>query len=248
MFFFSCALTSFNADISSSAPTVFASIGVTGTSSSLLTTGVFGLVKFAVAIVWLLWLVDRYGRKILLLVGALGGALSMIWIGVYIAVAKPAEHPTSTLSGGGISAIVAFYLWTCFYGPTWNGTPWVFGAETMPTFIRSATQAFIAASNWLFAFLIARFTPQMFAAMGFGVYLFFAALMLVSIPIVYFVVPETSGIPLEHMDELFAVSPRKAHAIVSERLHKQHENDTFDDKPQQEQLEKAESRDEHHIV
>lgn len=248
MFFFSCALTSFNADISSSAPTVFASIGVTGTSSSLLTTGVFGLVKFAVAIVWLLWLVDRYGRKILLLVGALGGALSMIWIGVYIAVAKPAEHPTSSLSGGGISAIVAFYLWTCFYGPTWNGTPWVFGAETMPTFILSASQAFIAASNWLFAFLIARFTPQMFASMGYGVYLFFAALMLCSIPIVYFVVPETSGIPLERMDELFAVIPRKAHGVVSERLHKQRENDNFDDKPQQEQLEKAESRDETHIV
>lgn len=203
-------------------PRVFASIGVSGTSTSLLTTGVFGLLKFAVAIVWLLWLVDRYGRKLLLIVGAAGGAVCMYWIGIYIAIAKPAEHPSSSLSGGGISAMVAFYLWTCFYGPTWNGTPWVFGAETMPTFIRSATQAFIAASNWLFAFLIARFTPQMFTSMGFGVYIFFASLMLLSIPFVYFAVPETSGIPLEHMDELFALSPRTAHTVLSERLRAEH--------------------------
>lgn len=155
----------------------------------------------------------------------------MIWIAVYIAVARPAEHPSSSLSGGGISAIVAFYLWTCFYGPTWNGTPWVFGAETMPTFIRSATQSFVAASNWLFAFAIARATPNMFSAMGYGVYLFFAMLMVVSIPIVYFVVPETSGIPLEHMDELFQENPRKAHAIVSERLREEHQvNDSVEEK------------------
>ncbi|BEJ17147.1 hypothetical protein CspHIS471_0605480 [Cutaneotrichosporon sp. HIS471] len=199
-------------------PTVFASIGVSGTSTSLLTTGVFGLLKFAVAIVWLLWLVDRYGRKLLLMVGAAGGAVCMYWIGIYIAIAKPQHNPSGGLHGGGISAMVAFYLWTCFYGPTWNGTPWVFGAETMPTFIRSATQAFISASNWLFAFLIARFTPQMFASMGFGVYIFFASLMVASIPFVYFCVPETSGIPLEYMDELFAISPRTAHTVLSERF------------------------------
>lgn len=203
-------------------PTVFASIGVTGTSTSLLTTGVFGLLKFGAAIVWLLWLVDKFGRKPLLIGGSIGGAFCMFWIGIYIALAKPAQHPSTTMSSGGISAMVAFYLWTCFYGPTWNGTPWVFGAETMPTFIRSATQAFIAASNWLFAFLIARFTPQMFTAMGYGVYLFFAALMVVSIPIVWLIIPETSGIPLEHMDELFALPPRKAHRILTDRLRAEH--------------------------
>ncbi|KLT46133.1 quinate permease [Cutaneotrichosporon oleaginosum] len=206
-------------------PTVFASIGVSGTSTSLLTTGVFGLIKFAVALIWLLWLVDRYGRKLLLIIGSAGGAVCMYWIGIYIAVAKPANNPSSNLSGGGISAMVVFYLWTCFYGPTWNGTPWVMGAEVMPTFIRSATQAIIASSNWLFAFLIARFTPQMFTAMGFGVYLFFASLMVVSIPCVYFAVPETSGIPLEHMDELFALSPRTAHTILAERLRAEHHMD-----------------------
>lgn len=209
----------------------------------------FGLIKFAVAIVWLLWLVDRYGRKPLLIVGAAGGAVCMLWIGIYIAIAEPERNPSTTMSGGGIGAMVAFYLWTCFYGPTWNGTPWVFGAETMPTFIRSATQAFIAASNWLFAFLIARFTPQMFAAMGFGVYIFFAALMIVSIPIVWLVIPETSGIPLEHMDELFELPPRTAHRTLTQRLRADHHMGTTmdgDDKHMgQERVERVPSKDSH---
>ena len=69
----------------------------------------------------------------------------MYYIGIYIAVAKPENNPVGTkLSGGGMSAIAFFYLWTCFYGPTWNGTPWVFGAEVMPTFVRSATQAIVS--------------------------------------------------------------------------------------------------------
>lgn len=195
---------------------------MTGTNTGLLTTGIFGLVKFAAALVWLLWLVDHVGRKPLLIGGSAGGAFFMYWIAIYIAIAKPEEHPSDKLRSGGISAIFALYAWTLCYGPTWNGTPWVFGAEVMPTFIRAATQAFIAASNWLFAFLISRFTPQMFAAMGYGVYLFFASLMVCSIPIVWLVIPETSGILLEGMDQLFTLPPRKAHGIVRKQLEAQH--------------------------
>jgi len=106
-------------------PTVFKSIGVTGTNSSLLTTGVFGCVKTAVTIVWILYLIDHVGRRNLLMCGALGGSVCMWVIGAYIKIARPTENPTSHLNGGGIAAIFFFYLWTTFYTPTWNGTPWV---------------------------------------------------------------------------------------------------------------------------
>lgn len=53
--------------------------------------------------------------------------------------------------------------------------------------------------------------------MGFGVYLFFASLMIASMPIVWLIVPETSNISLEKMDDLFALPPRKAHGIVMQR-------------------------------
>ncbi|TVY13509.1 putative quinate permease, partial [Lachnellula arida] len=208
-------------------PTVFESIGVTGTNASLLTTGVFGLVKAAVTIIWILFLIDNLGRRNLLMYGAFFGGLCLYYIGAYIKIADPTHHPATngSLSSGGISAMAFFYLWAVFYTPSWNGTPWVYNSEIFPQNVRTLGQAFAAASNWLFNFLIARFTAQMFTAMGYGVYLFFASLMMCSIIFVFFLLPETKGIPLESMDMLFSreLQPRKAHKVVMKQLHEDEE-------------------------
>jgi hypothetical protein len=90
--------------------------------------------------------------------------------------------------------------------------------------MRSLAQAFAAASNWLWNFLISRFTPQMFAKMDYGVYFFFSSLMILSIVFVYFLVPETKGIPLESMDLLFEHKPvRHAHKIVLGKIREDEE-------------------------
>jgi hypothetical protein len=116
-------------------PTVFKSIGVQGTNSSLLTTGVFGCVKTAVTFIWLLYLIDHVGRRMLLLVGAAGGSVCMWILGAYIKIAQPATHQTSQIHGGGIAAIFFFYMWTVFYTPSWNGTPWVLNAVSKPIYL-----------------------------------------------------------------------------------------------------------------
>ena len=46
-----------------SSPTIFKSIGVTGTNTSLLTTGVFGVIKTVLALVWCFIVIDRFGRR-----------------------------------------------------------------------------------------------------------------------------------------------------------------------------------------
>ncbi|CAK5268045.1 unnamed protein product [Mycena citricolor] len=226
-------------------PTIFKSIGITGSSTSLLTTGVYGLIKLTGALIWLLYLVDSFGRRAVLIIGSVGGSICMYYIGSYIAIAQPTHHPSPTISAGGRSAIAFFYVWTIFYGPTWNGTPWVYGAEIFPQHLRTFTQACIAAAHWLCAFLIARFTPQMFQAMGYGVYLFFASLLVLSVPFVIFVVPETKQIPLERMEELFAsdLKPWKAHGVVMARVHENRAAKTgndaasIDEKPAQSEQE-----------
>jgi hypothetical protein len=60
----------------------------------------------------------------------------------------------------------------------------------------------------------------MFAAMGYGVYMFFASLMLCAAVFVYFLLPETKGIPLEEMDRLFSggIPARHAHKTILEQL------------------------------
>lgn len=201
-------------------PTIFKSIGITGTTTSLFTTGIFGIIKTIVTIVWLLVLIDKLGRRVLLMYGAIGGSLCMWYIGGYIAVSQPAKHPSSTLSGGGISAMFFFYLWTVCYTPSWNGTPWVYNSEMFDQNVRTLAQAFAAANNWFWNFLVARFTPQMFEKMGYGVYFFFASLMLGSTVFVFFLLPETKGIPLEAMDRLFdkSLKARNAHGVVLSEL------------------------------
>lgn len=59
----------------------------------------------------------------------------------------------------------------------------------------------------------------MFNAWGYGVYYFFASLMLLSIAFVYFLIPETKSIPLEKMDRLFEIKPAsQANRIIMEEL------------------------------
>jgi MFS family permease len=56
-------------------PTVFRSLGITGTNTGFFTTGLFGVVKTALTFVWLLVLIDRLGRRKLLMIGSTGGSL-----------------------------------------------------------------------------------------------------------------------------------------------------------------------------
>jgi len=205
-------------------PTVFQSIGIHGTNSTFLTTGIFGVVKTSITIVWLLYLIDRLGRRNLLMIGAFGGSLCMWYLAAYVKIAGVKVSSDSKLTPGGTSAIFFFYLWTAFYTPSWNGTPWVLNAEMFDQTIRPLGQASASANNWFWNFIISRFTPQMFDTMKYGVFMFFASLMILSVPFVYLLVPETKGIPLENMDRLFAVRPaRKAHGIVLAEIREQEE-------------------------
>ncbi|GAA5849546.1 hypothetical protein JCM9279_007265 [Rhodotorula babjevae] len=187
-------------------PTIFRSIGVTGTSTSLFTTGLFGVVKTIASLIWAFLLIDHLGRTKLLMIGSAGCSVSMFIVGGYIAIGKPQNKTTSSLDSGGVAAIFFLYLWTTFYALTWNGTPWVVNAEAFPGSVRQVTQCLAATSNWLWNFAIARATPTMFEQMGgggYGVYIFFACFTAMSIPFVFFLLPETKNVPLEEMDRLF---------------------------------------------
>lgn len=87
-------------------------------------------------------------------------------------------------------------------------------------------------SNWLWNFVIARATPTMFLKMGhsgYGVYLFFGLMQVVSIIYVVYLLPETKNVPLEYMDTLFEKyksSPRTAHRKTMEEVENDHAHQT----------------------
>jgi len=98
------------------------------------------VVKTVATFVWLLWLIDHVGRRNLLLVGAFGGSVCLWIVGAYIKIVDPADNPKTSMDGGGIAAMFFFYLWTVFYTPTWNGTPWVLNSvNSRPLFALKKT-------------------------------------------------------------------------------------------------------------
>lgn len=168
-----------------------------------------------------------------------------MWIiGAFVKVNPPPASASSSttavakpLSSEGIAAVFFFYLWTAFYTPSWNGTPWVINSEMFDMNTRALGQASAAANNWFWNFIISRFTPQskrfpwmpaevianvsraVFQTMSYGVYFFFASLMIMSIVFVYFFIPETKSVPLESMDRLFAIRPAsKANKTIVKAL------------------------------
>lgn len=120
-------------------PTVFKSIGITGQNTTLFTTGIFGVVKTVVSLIYLLILIDHMGRRFLLLFGAWSGSICLWIIGAYIAATNTGSSQNQDSSGGGggdissggIAAMFFFYMWTVCYSGTWNGTPWVINSVSI---------------------------------------------------------------------------------------------------------------------
>lgn len=187
-------------------PTVFKSMGISGSQTGLLSTGIFGVIKGVASVVWLLFVVDSFGRRTAVIWCSIPCSICMWYIGAYIKIANPeariARGDTS-MDAGGKAALGLFYIWSFFYGVSWNGTPWVFNSEIFPLSVRQLTQSICASSNWFWAFIMGRFTGQMFEAMNYGVYFLFAACMVVFPLVVFFLYPETKNVPLESMDHLF---------------------------------------------
>ncbi|BGP19526.1 hypothetical protein JCM10213v2_007621 [Rhodosporidiobolus nylandii] len=231
------------------APTIFRSVGITGGNTGLLTTGLFGVVKTVCSLLWAFFIIDHFGRRGILLVGSVGCAVSMYIVGAYIKIAQPQNNAVgASLSPGGTAAVFFLYLWTTSYAISWNGTPWVVNSEAFPGAVRTVTQCLAATSNWFWNFIIARFTPDMFRQMGddgngFGVYIFFASMTLLSIPYLVFLLPETKNVPLEEMDRLFldkhpwTANKRVMATLQAERADRQNaqEEVLFQQKPAGEQ-------------
>ncbi len=153
----------------------------------------------------MVWILDRVGRRKLLIVGGVGASLAMFYIGAFVAVAKPSATSVN-ISAGGYVAIVMIYVFVVFYCASWNGIVWIYCSEIFPLRIRTLCCALTSAMQWLFQFVIARSTPYMVSNIGYGTYLFFGSCTILMTIWAYFCVPETKGRTLESMDQLFGAT------------------------------------------
>lgn len=181
------------------APIIFQSLGLTGGTISLLATGVVGVIN-VVATVPALFLIDRVGRRPLLIAGSVGMFIAQLIVGVIVATCS---HDWAQHSAAGWAAVVMIWFYILNFAYSWGPCSWVLIAEICPLSIRAKGTSVAASSNWMNNFIIAFITPPMLANITWGTYIFFCVWCFVGGLFSWFILPETKGKSLEEMDRVF---------------------------------------------
>jgi len=136
--------------------------------------------------------VDKYGRKILLMIGSIGMAVGMLAISG-LAFAKVI----------GISTLIFIIIYTASFMMSWGPITWVLISEIFPNKIRGRAVAIAVAAQWAANYLISSTYPPMMEFSGGLTYGFYGLMSLLSFIFVWKMVPETKGKTLEEMEHLW---------------------------------------------
>ncbi|KAM0481393.1 hypothetical protein ACHAPX_003499 [Trichoderma viride] len=178
--------------ISYYAPYVFESAGWVG-HDAVLMTGFNGITYFLSTIPpW--YLVDRWGRRMILLTGAVLMAISLSLISYFLYL---------DIKWTPRLVVLFVMIYNAAFGYSWGPIPWLYPPEILPLSIRSKGASLSTATNWAFNWLVGEMTPILQEWIKWRLYLVHAFFCVVSFIIVYFIYPETCGVRLEEMDSLF---------------------------------------------
>ncbi|KAF1988877.1 putative transporter, partial [Aulographum hederae CBS 113979] len=148
-----------------------------------------------------LYAIDKFGRRPVLFVGALGMGICQ-----YIVAATGAATPASNSP-----AIIAQFAFICiyifFFASTWGPAAWVVTGEMFPLKTRAKCLSMTTASNWLFNFILAFITPYMtgaqYADLGTNIFWIWGGFCWIAAVFVWFLIYETKNLTLEEVSELY---------------------------------------------
>jgi SP family xylose:H+ symportor-like MFS transporter len=178
------------------APEIFRTIGE-GTDMSLLQTIIVGIINLLFTVAAILS-VDRFGRKPLQIIGALGMAVSMFALG-FIFYFKSV----------GIGALICMLTYVAAFAVSWGPVTWVLLSEMYPNSIRSVMSVAVAA-QWIANLIISWTFPMMndnaLLTKSFNhgfAYWIYGVMGILAAWFVWKLVPETKGKTLEEMEKLW---------------------------------------------
>jgi sugar porter (SP) family MFS transporter len=163
-----------------------------------------GTEYFAASLV-AIWTIELFGRRKLMIFGAVGMSISMAVLAACTspAATDPLPDGTSQNKAPGYVAAVFLFIFNTFFAIGWLGMTWLYPAEITPLSIRAAANGLSTASNWTFNFLVVLITPIAFANIGYQTYIIFAVLNAGIAIFSFLSFPETSGRSLEEMSMIF---------------------------------------------
>ncbi|KAF8585522.1 general substrate transporter [Ramaria rubella] len=199
--------------ISYYAPMVFEQAGWVG-RDALLMTGINALIYVCSTIpTW--FLVDRWGRRAILLSGAVIMGTALVATGYWMNLDVPATPN---------AVVTCVIIFNAAFGYSWGPLPWLYPPEIMPLAHRAKGVSLSTATNWFFNWLVGQVTPTLqdtikwrlypmhgfFCACSFILGKFYSHVCVTTRlkqHLVYFLYPETKGVPLEEMDRVFGEEP-----------------------------------------
>ncbi|KAG8872263.1 hypothetical protein FRB97_007821 [Tulasnella sp. 331] len=214
--------------ISYYAPTIFKSIGYSGTTPALLASGVYGVVKVVSTSIFIFFFVEKFGRKwslffggklqaqplssgkrdaetehpVLLPLALAMGTLFYI-VGAIFKTHPPVVNTTGYVAPASRAMAGLIYLYCVAYSFGWGPLPWVYVSDIFPNRTRHYGLAVASASQWLFNFTISKVTPFMETGLGYKLFITFATINILGMATFAYLIPETKGKSLEEMDILF---------------------------------------------
>ena len=140
-------------------------------------------------------IIDRVGRKKLLLIGSVGTAACMAGVAsVFL------THTHDNLLVWLLIGYIAFFAFSQ------GAVIWVFISEVFPNRVRAKGQSLGTFSHWFMNALISGIFPLMAASSGGAPFVFFSLMMVLQFFVVLFLYPETKGVSLEEMQRKFGIA------------------------------------------
>ncbi len=178
--------------------TLWRSVGLSE-ADALTITVVTSITNIAVTVIAIA-LVDRIGRKPLLLIGSAGMTLCLAAMAWSFAQVVPGAEPLRLVAPYGTIALVAANGYVVFFGVSWGPVVWVLLGEMFSNRIRAAALAVAAAAQWAANFVVTVSFPALASTVGLvASYAMFAAFAAVSFGFVARFIRETRGRELEDM-------------------------------------------------
>lgn len=170
------------------APRIFAEMGASS-DGSMFQTVIIGIVNFIFVLIAML-LVDRVGRRLLMIVGSIGMAVGMFGVAAL-----------AYLDQMGIGALIFILIFVAFYNLSFGPLMWVLASELFPNKVRGQVMAITVVANWGSNLLISSTFPSLLEFGAGFAYTFYGIMCVLALLFVLKLVPETKGKTLEEIEK-----------------------------------------------
>jgi MFS family permease len=178
-----------------------------------------------------LLLIDKLGRRPLLIAGGLG---MTVCLAIVAALSGRYEDHWDAHPGGSWAAATFVWLYIACFGFSWGPVSWVAISELMPLSARAPGTALGASTNWMVNFCVSFMVPPMMESITYGTCelttwlrilpmltfqdIFFMGFMLMGVAYAIWLLPETRNVSLEAMDKVFNSNDAVHDAVMMDRI------------------------------